>query len=225
MIESKMVLVEQGTFEMGSNDGYEDEKPIHPVTLSSYYIGQFTVTQKEWEAVMEFNPSQTKGDDLPVTNVSWNDVQEFITKLNAQTGKQYRLPTEAEWEYAARGGNQSKGFKYAGSDNVDEVAWHFDNSKVGSRPIGQQKPNELEIYDMSGNVYEWCQDWYGKYPSSAQMNPKGPDSGSGRVIRGGSWRHYLQYCRVADRYGRSPGHHGYLLGFRLAHDFETFKNQ
>jgi formylglycine-generating enzyme required for sulfatase activity len=221
MIKPKMVFVEGGTFEMGSNDGYEDEKPVHPVTLSSFYIGQYPVTQKEWMDVMGFNPSQTKGDDLPVTDISWNEVQKFLTKLNRQTGKQYRLPTEAEWEFAARGGVESKGFKYAGSDTPDKVAWTNVNSKR-LQPVGLKKPNELGLYDMSGNVWEWCEDRYGDYSSSAQTNPEGPDTGSDRVYRGGSWGSYPRYCGVANRNYDSPGVLFDGLGFRLAHDFETF---
>ena len=137
---------------------------------------------------MGSNPSRYTGDDnLPVEQVSWKDVQEFIQKLNALTGKTYRLPTEAEWEYAARGGNQSQGYKYAGSNTVGDVAWHYGNSDHKTHPVGQKQPNELGLYDMSGNVWEWCQDWYGDYSSSAQTNPTGPSSGSYRVLRGGSW--------------------------------------
>ena len=220
MSNPKMVSVVGGSFKMGSND-YHDETP-HQVTLSSFYIGQFTVTQREWVSVMEFNPSEMKGDDLPVTNVSWNDVQEFIQKLNELTGKQYRLPTEAEWEFAARGGNQSKGFEYAGSNNRNEVAWHRGNSKRTIRPVGKKKPNELGIYDMSGNVWEWCQDWYGEYSSTPQVNPKGPDTGKWRILRGGSWLYDPEDCRVAFRTYGSPGYRYYDMGFRLAHDFETF---
>ena len=222
MSNPKMIYAEGGTFRMGCNDGYAAKAP-HEVTLSSFYIGQFIVTQKEWEAVMNSNPSTMKGDDLPVTDVSWYYVQKFITKLNAQTGKQYRLPTEAEWEFAARGGIESRGFKYAGSDIADEVAWYYDNSSVGPQPVGQKKANELEIYDMSGNVFEWCQDWYGEYPSTPQVNPKGPDSGPYLVCRGGSWCNSLP-PHVADARGESlpSGFRDYDLGFRLVHDFETF---
>ena len=225
MIETDLIFVEGGTFMMGSNDGYDNQKPIHEVTLSRFYIGQFTVTQKEWEAVIGFNPSKIKGDDLPVTDISWEGAQEFIQKLNAQTGKQYRLPTEAEWEYAARGGNQSEGFEYAGSNNVDEVAWYYNNSSSGLHPVGQKKPNELGICDMSGNVWEWCSDWYGIYPSSAQTNPIGPNVGFFRVFRGGSWNYSSSRCRVTDRLSAATDFHSNLLGFRLAHDFETFINE
>jgi formylglycine-generating enzyme required for sulfatase activity len=218
----QMIYVEEGTFMIGSNDGYDNQKPIHEVTLSRFYIGQFTVTQKEWEAVMGSNPSEDQGDNLPITHVSWNDVQEFIAKLNLQTDMQYRLPTEAEWEYAARGGNQSNGFEYAGSNNVDEVAWHRGNCNDTLFPIGQKKPNELGLYDMSGNVFEWCEDWYGDYPSTPQMNPKGPDTGKWRILRGGSWDDHSQYCRINYRSNLDPNARYNFIGFRLAHDFETF---
>ena len=221
MIEPKMVFVEGGTFMMGSEEGYEDEMPVHQVTFSDFFIGKYVVTQKEWQAIMGSNPSVIKRGDLPVTNISWNEVQKFLTKLNAQTGKQYRLPTEAEWEYAARGGNKSERFEYAGSDDADEVAWYQDNC-TQLQPVGQKKPNELGLYDMSGNVWEWCQDWYNNYSPSAQTNPVGLGTGSGRVVRGGSWGNFPQYCRVAFRFYNSPGYRLFNLGFRLAHDFETY---
>ena len=149
-------------------------------------------------------------------NVSWNDIQEFITKLNAQTGKKFRLPTEAEWEYAARGGNQSKGYKYSGSNSISDVAWYDDNSGDKTHPVGQKTPNELGIYDMSGNVWEWCQDWYGDYSSSSQTNPTGPSSGSYRVLRGGSWNNGARNCRVSNRGSYNPDSRSYRSGFRLA---------
>jgi formylglycine-generating enzyme required for sulfatase activity len=180
------------------------------------------VTQKEWEAIMNTNPCGVEEDNLPVTNVSWHDIQIFLEVLNTQTGKQYRLPTEAEWEFAARGGNQSKGFKYAGSDDVEEVAWCDANSNTGPCLVGQKKPNELDLYDMSGNVWEWCQDRYGEYTSSVQVNPKGPKTGKWRILRGGSWVFIPQYCRVALRNNFHPETRYNFLGFRLAHDFETF---
>ena len=217
----EMVYVEGGTFTMGAtseqgSDAYSDEKPAHSVTLSGYYIGKYEVTQKLWKAVMGSNPSRFKGDNLPVERVSWNDVQEFLRKLNAMTGKNYRLPTEAEWEFAARGGNSSRGYKYSGSNSLGSVAWYYDNSGDRTHAVGTKSPNELGIYDMSGNVLEWCQDWYGSYSSSSQRNPKGPNSGSSRVLRGGSWFYSARYCRVSRRNCYTPGSRYYDLGFRLA---------
>ena len=217
----EMVYVKGGTFTMGAtaeqgSDAESDEKPTHSVTLSDFYIGKYEVTQAQWKAVMGSNPSYFKGDNLPVENVSWNDIQEFIKKLNAQTGKKYRLPTEAEWEYAARGGNQSKGYKYSGSNNVGDVAWYTDNSNSKTHPVGQKTPNELGIYDMSGNVWEWCQDWYGSYSSSSQTNPTGPSSGSQRVLRGGSWCSSVRCCRVTFRSDDYPDRRSSAYGFRLA---------
>ena len=216
----EMVFVEGGTFTMGAtaeqkSDAYDDESPTHSVTLSSYYIGRYEVTQAQWYAVMGSNPSYFKGDNLPVEQVTWNDVQEFITKLNQQTGKTFRLPTEAEWEYAARGGNQSKGYKYSGSNSISDVAWCVDNSNRTTHAVGEKQPNELGIYDMSGNVWEWCQDWYGSYSSDSQINPIGPSSGSYCVYRGGSWEGYANYCRVSERGSFSSGSRGDYLGFRL----------
>ena len=218
--EIEMVWVSGGTFTMGAtseqgSDAYDSEKPAHSVTLSGYYIGKYEVTQKLWKAVMGRNPSNFTGDNLPVERVSWNEVQEFIRKLNQLTGKSYRLPTEAEWEYAARGGSNSRGYKYSGSDNVGSVAWYNDNSGSTTHPVGSKSPNELGIYDMSGNVREWCQDWYGDYSSSSQRNPQGSASGSCRVSRGGSWLSNARRCRVSYRGINSPDDRGRHLGFRL----------
>lgn len=183
---SNMVYVEGGTFMMGANGKATSfEKPLHQVTLSSFSIGRYEVTQEEWQAVMDSNPSGFFGPRRPVDNVSWDDCQGFIRKLNAMTGKQFRLPTEAEWEYASRGGNRSRGYKYSGSNDLNSVAWYDENSGRVTHEIGTKIPNELGLYDMSGNVWEWCQDWYGDYSSSAQTNPTGPSSGSDRVFRGG----------------------------------------
>ena len=169
-ISIDMVRVEAGTFTMGATaemkDPWDDEKPTHRVTLiNDYYIGKYEVTQALWKAVMGNNPSEFKGDNLPVEQVSWKDCQKFLSKLNRITGKMFRLPTEAEWEYAARGGNKSRGYQYSGSNNLLDVAWYDDNSGRKTHAVGTKQPNELGIYDMSGNVCEWCQDWYGKYNS------------------------------------------------------------
>ena len=220
MFEDIMVAVQGGTFMIGS----KKQSPIHKVILSDFYISAYVVNQRKWAHLMGSNPSTIKGDDLPVTNVSWNDVQEFIQKLNAQTGKQYRLPTEAEWEYAAIGGNQSEGFKYAGGNVLDEVGWYCYNC-VQLQPIGLKKPNELGLYDMTGNVWEWCSDWYADYPFSTQTNPKGPDTGSERVIRGGcTYTYSLEDYLITHRYNAPPKLSYANIGFRLVHDFETFKN-
>ncbi len=222
----EMVFVEGGTFTMGATseqgrDAESDEKPAHSVTVSDFYIGKYEVTQKQWKEIMGSNPSKWTGDNLPVECVSWNDIQEFVQKLNQKTGKRYRLPTEAEWEYAARGGAKSGGYKYSGSNHLDSVAWYWDNSGNKTHPVGQKVPNELGIYDMSGNVWEWCQDWYGGkkyYKNSLQTNPVGPSSGSYRVWRGGSWNDYAMCCRVSYRYRYSPSYGGGNIGFRLVLD-------
>ena len=219
-IMRNMVYVEGGTFTMGAtseqkNPDY-DEKPTHRVSLSSFYIGKYEVTQALWKAVMGSNPSRFEGDNLPVENVSWNDCQTFLRKLNAMTGKNFRLPTEAEWEFAARGGNRSRGYQYSGSNVLSDVAWYDDNSGSKTHNVGTKAPNELGIYDMSGNVWEWCQDWKGSYSSSAQTNPTGPSSGSHRVFRGGSWFSNAGRCRVAYRNDGTPGFRGIHLGLRLA---------
>jgi len=218
---SRMVFVQGGTFTMGctpeqGGDCNDDEKPAHQVTLSSFYIGKYEVTQAQWKAVIGNNPSSFKGDNLPVESVSWDDVQDFIRKLNAHTGKQYRLPTEAEWEYAARGGNKSHEYKYSGSYYPNDVAWFSENGGETTHPVGTKQPNELGIYDMSGNVYEWCSDWYGNYSSNAQTNPEGSSSGSIRVFRGGGWNYIARNCRVSSRYYYAPDFRSYFLGFRLA---------
>ena len=216
-----MIMVEGGTFTMGAtseqgDDAYDSEKPAHNVILSDYYIGETEVTQALWQAVMGSNPTQYDiGNDRPVTHVSWNDCQKFIKKLNKLTGRTFRLPTEAEWEFAARGGNKSKGYKYSGSNSIDNVAWYTSNSSGKTHAVKTKSPNELGLYDMSGNVYEWCQDWYGSYSSSAQTNPSGPATGSNRVLRGGCWSSSAWSCRVSDRYGISPGIRFNNFGLRL----------
>ena len=219
-IKYNMVWVDGGTFRMGatSEQGSEisDEKPVHSVTLSGYYIGKTEVTQALWKAVMGINPSRFKGDYLPVENVSWDDCQEFIRKLNSMTGQNFRLPTEAEWEFACRGGNNSRGYKYSGSNYIDNVAWYDGNSGKKTHPVATKSPNELGIYDMSGNVWEWCADWYGDYSSGRQTNPKGPYGGSGRVNRGGSWYNFARNCRSSIRIDDYPTYRDDLLGLRLA---------
>ncbi len=248
-----MVYVEGGTFLMGAqtsssssanydSDAYSDESPVHSVTLSSYYIGKYEVTQQLWEYVMnytgaaadgstmtavatdpwlgDYDPSSTygKGDYYPAYYVSYEDiVNHFIPRLNKITGKTFRLPTEAEWEYAARGGNKSKGCKYSGSNTIGDVAWYYDyvNSSSKTHQVGTKQANELGIYDMSGNVWEWCSDRYGSYSSTSQTDPTGPTSGSCRVLRGGGWYYSAQYCRVSDRDDFAPSARSCIIGFRL----------
>ena len=217
----EMVEVRGGTFRMGATseqgcDAYDWEKPVHSVTLSGYYIGKTEVTQALWKAVMGSNPSYFKGDDLPVECVSWDDCQEFIRKLNSLTGQHFRLPTEAEWEFACRGGNNSLGYKYSGSDNIDNVAWYDGNSGDKTHPVATKSANELGIYDMSGNVWEWCCDWYGDYTSGALTNPKGPESGSLCVLRGGCRLYSAGDCRSSNRLSDVPTGRGGNLGLRLA---------
>lgn len=220
-VSFKMIPVEGGTFTMGAtteqgSDANSDEKPTHQVTLSDFSIGETEVTQELWQAVMGSNPSYFSGNQQPVEKVSWNDCQTFITKLNQLTGANFRLPTEAEWEFAARGGNKSWGYKYAGGNTIGDVAWYYSNSNSKTHAVAQKLPNELGLYDMSGNVWEWCQDWYGSYGSAAQTNPTGPASGSYRVIRGGGWSYSARFCRVSVRYDNSLASTYYYVGLRLA---------
>ena len=216
----KMIYVEGGAFTMGctleqGGDCYGDENPTHQVSLSDYFIGETEVTQALWKAVMGDNPSCFKGDKLPVEKVSWNDCQKFIRKLNQLTGRTFRLPTEAEWEYAARGGNRSQHYKYAGSNSIGNVAWYTDNCSSATHPVKGKQANELGLYDMSGNVWEWCSDWKGSYDSSLQTTPQGPSSGSTRVLRGGSWVSYAGYSRVSHRNCGDPADRRDSNGFRL----------
>lgn len=221
-VSFNMIAVKGGTFTMGAtaeqgSDAYYDENPAHQVTLTGYCIGETEVTQELWQAVMGSNPSYFTGNlQRPVEYVSWNDCQEFIKKLNQLTGKTFRLPTEAEWEYAARGGSQSLGYKYAGSNTIGDVAWYTSNSSSTTHPVKQKQANELGLYDMSGNVWEWCQDWYDSYSSSSQTNPAGPSSGSYRVLRGGGWDYDATNCRVSDRIYGSPSGRDYYGGLRLS---------
>ena len=215
---NNMVYVSGGTFTMGStseqgSDAYDNEKPPHSVTLSSYYICKYEVTQALWRAVMGSNPSNFKGDNLPVKNVSWDDCQTFINRLNSYTGRNFRLPTEAEWEFAARGGNYSRHYEYSGSNKIDDVAWYSENSGHRTHPVGTKQPNELDLYDMSGNVWEWCSDWYGSYSSYSQNDPTGPNSGAFRVFRGGGWTYGARGCRSSYRNYITPDNRD--LGLRL----------
>lgn len=219
-INIEMVKVEAGTFMMGATsemkDPDDEEKPVHQVTLTNdYYMSKYEVTQALWEAVMGSNPSRYKGDNLPVEMVSWNDCQEFISKLNSLTGRKFRLPTEAEWEYAARGGKKSRSYQYSGSSNISDVAWYDGNSGSKTHPVGTKQANELGIYDMSGNVEEWCSDWYGSYSSSSQTNPTGADSRWCRVHRGGRCYDNAWSCRSSYRYCRIPDGPDYNFGLRL----------
>ena len=219
-ISIEMVKVEAGSFNMGATPEMENpdefEKPVHRVTLTNnYYIGKYEVTQALWQAVMGSNPSYFKGDDLPVEQVSWNDCQDFISKLNAMTGKRFRLPSEAEWEYAARGGKKSRGYQYSGSNTLGNVAWYEGNSGSKTHAVGTKQPNELGIYDMTGNVWEWCQDRDGSYSSSPQTNPTGAVGGSRRVFRGGGWCHSAGDCRTSFSLVGAPGIRYYGLGLRL----------
>lgn len=217
-----MVYVKGGTFRMGAtseqgSDYDSNERPVHEVTLSDYYIGKFEVTQGVWKAVMGYNPSYfQKGDNYPVEYVSWNEIQSFLTKLNQLTGKTYALPTEAQWEYAARGGEKSEGYKYSGSNVLDDVAWYGEDYDIGStHPVGTKQPNELGIYDMSGNVWEWCSDWYGSYSSADQTDPMGPSSGTDCVLRGGSWGDDARLCRVSFRGNDYPSYGYNNIGIRV----------
>jgi formylglycine-generating enzyme required for sulfatase activity len=229
-----MVRVEGGTFTMGAtseqgSDAEDSEKPAHQVTLSSYSIGETEVTQELWEAVMGKNPSTFKGNKRPVENVGWDDCKVFIQKLNEKTGKYFRLPTEAEWEFAARGGVRSRRYKYSGSNDIDAVAWYDDTEDTldildyfdddedvqnGTNIVKTKQANELGLYDMSGNVCEWCSDFFGDYNSSTQTNPKGASSGDFRVLRGGSWNSKAKNCRNSVRDYASPQYHN-KAGLRL----------
>jgi sulfatase modifying factor 1 len=232
-LKKEMINIEGGTFKMGSTERGSNENPVHVVTVSTFFIGKTEVTQELWETVMGSNPSDFKGGKWSVENVSWYDIVEFCNKLSEKEGLQkaysgngsgiacdfssngYRLPTEAEWEFAAKGGNQSKGYKYSGSNDIDVVAWYSGNSGSATHDVGAKQPNELGLYDMSGNVWEWCWDWYGDDNSGSQTTPQGPNSGSRRVLRGGSWDYDAEHCRVAYRYRNDPGNGYNNYGFRL----------
>jgi len=225
----ELVYVQGGTFMMGNDDpkSSDREKPAHQVKLSDFYIGKFPVTQEQWQAVMENKPSNFEGEKRPVEKVSWNDTQEFLTQLNQLTKKKFRLPTEAEWEFAARGGIYSQGYKYVGSDRLKQVGWYDDNSDDQTHEVGQLLANELCIHDMSGNVWEWCRDWFdGDYYAECHKkgvveNPQGPDTGAGRVLRGGSFFNSPVYCRSVSRFSSEPGHRYRFIGFRLVLPFQA----
>ena len=214
----EMVDVNGGSFVMGCEvNCKEDEAPTHEIYLNSFKIGKYELTQAQWAAVMGSNPSDFNGcESCPVENVSWNEVQAFIRKLNSKTGKNYRLPTEAEWEYAARGGENSNSYTYSGSNNLDDVAWYNGNSGGKTKPVGRKKSNELGIHDMTGNVTEWCSDWYGPYSYENQNNPTGAYEGRGRVLRGGSWNYKREDCRITFRGNLFPDIKQNTRGFRLA---------
>lgn len=221
-----MVRVEGGTFQMGGSDenAQSYEKPVHNVTLDDYYIGLCEVTDELWEAVVNGRVPSPIEDPvwynnerfLPKTMISYDDCLEFIRKLNEQTGQEFSLPTEAQWEYAARGGKKSRGYTYSGSNDASEVGWCYENAATQVTIVATKNSNELGLYDMTGNVNEWCSDWYGPYSSEDQTNPVGPDSGYYRVMRGGSVINFYDECRISHRFGGEPGSHLYFVGFRLA---------
>ena len=214
-IPIEMIAVKGATFNLGANDFKLGDSGV---TLGDYYIGKYPVTQELWWAVMGNNPAQFK-DNLknPVENVSWNDTWEFIRKLNQNTGKDYRLPTEVEWEFAARGGSLSRAFEFSGSNDLDEVGWYNKNTRKKTQPVGKKKPNELNIYDMSGNVWEWCNDWYDSYNPNVRENLQQSKGSASRVWRGGSWHSSAERCRVMVRHYSYPEARGNACGFRLAH--------
>ena len=223
----ELVFVEGGTFEMGATaeqgeDAQDDERPVRTIRLDGFYIGKYEVTQAQWKAVMGTEPSYFKGDNLPVEQVSWEEAQAFCQKLSEATGKKYVLPTEAQWEYAARGGNKSQHYKYAGGNNIEEVAWYYNNSSETTHPVGTKKANELGVYDMSGNVWEWCSDWYAdSYNENDTDNPQGPMDGMFYVVaRGCGWMasevYVFDYYRVSGRGWGGPDAHGRDVGFRVA---------
>ncbi|MFZ4521101.1 MAG: formylglycine-generating enzyme family protein [Bacteroidales bacterium] len=220
VIIPEMVFIQGGRFKMGSVAGGSDEKPVHEIVLDDFRIGRFEVTQYEWRLIMDQDTSKRyfEGcDSCPVERVSWNNVQEYLQTLNEKTKMNYRLPTEAEWEFAARGGIYSKAYKYSGSNEEAEVAWKVGNSDLKTHPVGQKKPNELGIYDMTGNVFEWCADWYapGWYQVSQVKNPKGPVDGNFRIIRGGSWFYDNTGLASSDRESANPSFRYGYVGFRL----------
>jgi len=231
MPHSEMVFVKGGSFMMGSDDedASEWEKPVHSVTVPDFYIGKYPVTQAIWKKVMSNNPSRFKGKNRPVENISWNTVtQEFFPKLKELTGKEYNLPSEAIWEFAARGGTKSKEYKYAGSNDLNEVGWYRDNSHQESKPVGLKAPNELDLYDVNGNMWEWCLDhWHSTYdnaPNDANAwIDINAEKGKSRVLRGGSWYGHRRNCRPSFRHGNRPVSANTVIGFRLVFSFTSQK--
>jgi formylglycine-generating enzyme required for sulfatase activity len=217
----EFIFVKGGCFQMGDTvgDGDPDEKPVHEVCVDGFYMGKYEVTQSQWQRVMGSNFSYfRKGGDYPMEQVSWNDAQDFIRRLNESSGQTYRLPTEVEWEYAARSGGKSE--KWTGTNleyQLGEYGWFSANSGSQTRPVGQKRPNGLGLHDMSGNVWEWCQDWYDKgyYGKSPKENPKGPDSGEEKCLRGGSWHDDAGIARASNRYGNLPALRNGTYGCRL----------
>jgi len=219
-LKLEMVAVLGGTFTMGctaeQGANCNDDETSRQITLKNFYIGRYTITQAQWREIMGDNPSNFTGDNLPVEQVSWKDVQKFLRKLNTITGRRYRLPTEAEWEFASKGGIYSEQCRYSGSNNSDDVAWYEGNSDNKPHPVGSKNPNELGIYDMSGNVYEWCQDKYGAYSPFQKNDPSGSPSGAYRVYRGGGWGYDAGRCRVSARNGCTADYSDDIVGFRIA---------
>ena len=220
----EMITVEGGTFTMGDTEaeGGSDEQPTHEVTLKTFKIAKTQTTVAQYRAYcnaagikMPDPPSWGWTDNLPIVNVSWNDAVAYCDWLSDKTGNMYRLPTEAEWEYAARGGKLSKGYKYSGGQSMPGVGWFAENSNSQTQAVAQKRPNELGLYDMSGNVWEWCKDWYGAYTANPQTNPKGAATGSRRVLRGGGWYYTAANCRVAYRNSLTPDYRFYDNGFRV----------
>ena len=212
-----MVLVPPGTFTMGSPNGEEDDQPLHRVTISMpFYLGKFEVTQRQWTAVMGSNPSRFQGDDLPVEQITWGDAQEFLKRLNARTGGGWRLPTEAEWEYACRTGAEGD---YAG--DLDAVAWYVENSRGRTHPVGSKRPNAGGLFDMHGNVLEWCQDWHASYTADDKLDPVKVSGGVCRIVRGGSWNDDAEACRSGYRFWLAPDNANALIGLRLARNAES----
>lgn len=217
-IQNNMVWITGGKFIMGNDAGEADERPAYEVTVDGYAINKYPVTQRQWVAIMGSNPSEFAGcDQCPVDKVTWDDAQRFIEILNELTGKKYALPSEAEWEYAAKGGKNWKQFRYSGSDDIDEVGWYAGNSGRKPHPVGEKMPNSIGLYDMSGNVWEWCQDWYNKfyYEQNEDNNPVGPASGSGKVRRGGSWFTQAANCKTTTRNNVKQDYADDIGGFRL----------